>query len=62
MALASDEARLAALKAKLAETRSSVPLFDTALYTRHFEAGLDAAYARWMAGEAPSDIAVADLL
>jgi predicted O-linked N-acetylglucosamine transferase (SPINDLY family) len=57
--LAQDRARLAEVRAKLAAQRSSAPLFDTAQYTRHFEAGLDAAYARWLAGLPPADISVA---
>lgn len=50
--------RLAALKQKVAANRLTMPLFDTALYTRHFEAGVDAAYARFLEGRPPADIDV----
>jgi predicted O-linked N-acetylglucosamine transferase (SPINDLY family) len=40
VALAGDPARLASLKEKLKATRATMPLFDTARYTRHFEAAL----------------------
>lgn len=58
VALATDPARLAELKARLARNRLTMPLFDSALYARHFEAGLDAAYARHLEGRPPADIAV----
>lgn len=61
LALAQDRARLAEVKAKLASNRLTTPLFDTALYTRHFEDGLARAYDRWFAGEEPADITVPDL-
>ncbi len=58
LALASDPAKLAAIRARLAANRLDHPLFDTRLYTRHFEAGLEAAYDRYFAGLPPEDIAV----
>ena len=59
--LARDRARLRALRAKLAEQRKTAPLFNTQLYTRHIEAGYEAAYDRFLKGRPPADIAVADL-
>jgi predicted O-linked N-acetylglucosamine transferase (SPINDLY family) len=61
LSLARDPQRLAAIRQKLAERRDTAPLFDTALYTRHFEAGLDAAYERWRRGDSPADIDVTRL-
>jgi predicted O-linked N-acetylglucosamine transferase (SPINDLY family) len=58
LALARDPQLLAAIRQKLDEKRDTAPLFNTALYTRHFEAGLDAAYERWREGQAPADIDV----
>lgn len=56
--LATDPARLAAVRAKLAANRLASPLFDTQAYTRHFEAGMDMAYDRFMAGLPPADIVI----
>ncbi|MDG1029778.1 MAG: hypothetical protein P8P76_03015, partial [Alphaproteobacteria bacterium] len=56
-----DKARLADIKNKLHETRSSCPLFDTVRYTRYFEAGLEKAYQNYCNGITPSDIAVSSL-
>jgi protein O-GlcNAc transferase len=61
LALAQDKARLAGVKNKLHETRSSCPLFDTVRYTRYFEAGLEKAYQDYCDGITPSDIAVSSL-
>ena len=58
-ALATDPARLAAIRARLSANRLTQPLFDTVQYTRHFEAGLERAYERFFAGLAPHDIQVA---
>jgi predicted O-linked N-acetylglucosamine transferase (SPINDLY family) len=59
IALGRDRDRLAALKAKLAATAPTSPLFDTPRYIRH----LDTAYAEmwrlWAAGEPPRKIEVA---
>jgi predicted O-linked N-acetylglucosamine transferase (SPINDLY family) len=44
--LARDPAALAALRAKLAAHRSSLPLFDTARFTRNLEAAFDEMWAR----------------
>lgn len=59
LGLATDPARLAAVKAKLAAARSTAPLFDSAGYTRHLEAAFAAAHRRQLAGEAPAPIRIA---
>ena len=58
LALATRPERLAEVRARLAANRSTQPLFDTAGYARRFEAGLEAAHRRHLAGEAPGDIAI----
>ncbi len=58
MALAADPPRLAEAKAKLARNRLTFPTFDTSLYTRSFEAGLEHAQALHLSGRAPRDIRV----
>lgn len=60
LTLATDPDRLAAIKARLAANRQTHPLFDTARYTRLFEAGLDHAYEIHLAGECPRDIRISD--
>jgi predicted O-linked N-acetylglucosamine transferase (SPINDLY family) len=60
LALASDPARLAAIRAKLAANRATAPLFDTERFTRGLEAAYDAAYERHLEGLGPGDIDVAD--
>ena len=61
VALLRDPKRLSQVRERLADRIESAALFDTARYTRHLEAGLEQAYDRWLAGEALSDIEVADL-
>ena len=58
IALATDPGRLAAIKMKLAQNRATMPLFDTALFTRRMEAAYTAMYARQQAGLPPDHIAV----
>ena len=60
LALATDPARLAALKQKLAAARHSAPLFRSAAFTRQLESAFDQAYARYLKGEPPADIVVAE--
>lgn len=60
LALASDPARLAALKARVAAARHGSALFDTRRYTRNLETGLAMAVARARAGLPPEDLAVPD--
>ena len=57
--LARDAAKRRALRRKLADLRPNAALFDTALYTRHLEAGFDAAYDRFLKGLPPEDMRVA---
>lgn len=56
--LAVNPQKLTALRHRLAENRLKAPLFDTAQYTRHLEAGFAAIYARHRAGEGPAHIYV----
>jgi len=56
--LARDPARLAALRARLAANRTTLPLFDTRLTTRHIEAAYAAMYDRLVAGLPPANIVV----
>jgi protein O-GlcNAc transferase len=55
--LAGDPGRLAALRGHLSE-EPVLPLFDTARTVQAIEAGFDAAYDRYLRGEAPTDIRV----
>ena len=48
--LATDPARLAEVKAKLARNRTTKPLFDTALFTRHMEEAYKRMFERYHAG------------
>jgi predicted O-linked N-acetylglucosamine transferase (SPINDLY family) len=56
--LGNDPAALAGLKMRVAEHRSTRPLFDTRRWVRGFEWALAAMWARYAAGEAPGEIAV----
>jgi len=51
--LANNPEKLASLKARLAENRTTLPLFNTALFTKHIEAAYQAAYDRYHGGLAP---------
>jgi protein O-GlcNAc transferase len=55
-AIASDPARLAALKAHLKQARETSPLFDSALTTRGLEALYVRMAERWRAGLAPDHL------
>ena len=59
--LATDQAKLAAIRARLAVNRTTMPLFDSALFTRHIELAYDLAFDRFLAGEAPADIHVPEI-
>jgi predicted O-linked N-acetylglucosamine transferase (SPINDLY family) len=59
VALATDRDRLAAIKAKLAANRDTMPLFDTARTTRHLEAAYTEMVARHRRGEKPAAFNVA---
>ena len=54
--LAQNPSRLTALRQKLADKRDTAPLFDTARYTRHLEAGYQQAYDRFFEGQKPATI------
>jgi len=56
--LAGDPELMASIRMKLARNRLSQPLFDTALFTRHLEAGYVAAHERAQSGLAPDHIVV----
>ena len=58
VALAADPARLTELKARLARHRTTAPLFDTALLTRHLEAAFAAMIEQHRNGLPPHDIDV----
>jgi predicted O-linked N-acetylglucosamine transferase (SPINDLY family) len=59
LALARDPARLQAIRTKLAESRRTAPLFDTAAFTRDLEAAFVAMWERQQRGEPPAPLAVA---
>lgn len=54
LALAADRGRLAALRARLGETRETAPLFDTARFARHIEAAYREMWRRRQDGEPPA--------
>ncbi|THD68542.1 MAG: tetratricopeptide repeat protein, partial [Bradyrhizobium sp.] len=56
--LATSPQALAAVKDKLVQNRSTMPLFDTALYTRHLESAYAAMYRRHQNGLLPDHIYV----
>jgi predicted O-linked N-acetylglucosamine transferase (SPINDLY family) len=58
VALAANPDQLAILKCKLAQNRLAMPLFNTALYARHLDAGYAAMHQRWRTGLPPDHIAV----
>ena len=47
---------MAALKAKLAASRLTTPLFDPPSFTRHIEAAYTAMVERYQAGQPPDHI------
>ena len=56
--LASDSQTLAALRTKLAEKRTSTPLYDTELFCRHVEAAYLQMWQRWQDGRLPEPFRV----
>jgi protein O-GlcNAc transferase len=58
--LATEPMRLAAIKAKLAQHRATMPLFNTELYTRHLEGAYAAMHRRHQDGLAPDHIQIAE--
>jgi len=61
LALASDPARLADLRARLADGLPTKPLFDSQRWTRDLEAAWTEIVRRHVSGEPPSDLVVADM-
>lgn len=61
LALATDPARLADLRARLAANRTTAPLFDSAGYARNLEAAFAEAHRRHQAGERPSEMALGEI-
>jgi predicted O-linked N-acetylglucosamine transferase (SPINDLY family) len=57
--LAMDAPQLAAIKERLATNRLTLPLFDTALFTRHIEAAYMSMWQRHQAGLPPEHIVIA---
>ena len=57
--LASDAAKLDAVKSKLASNRTSKPLFDTTLFARHIEAAYQQAFQRYDDNKGPAPFTVA---
>jgi predicted O-linked N-acetylglucosamine transferase (SPINDLY family) len=60
--LARDGERLAALRARLAESRATCPLFDAPRYCRNLEAAFSVMRERQQAGESPAPLAVASIV
>ena len=58
LALATDPARLAEVRQRLAANRKTAPLFDSAGYARNLEAAFAEAHRRHRAGEQPGEIAL----
>ncbi|MDP6621266.1 MAG: tetratricopeptide repeat protein [Alphaproteobacteria bacterium] len=58
IALAADGERLAACRAKLAEKRTTAPLFDTPRFARNLEALYRQAWQRHVAGQSPTPLIV----
>ena len=56
--LATHPEKLSSLKVKLAKNRLTTPLFDTKLYTKHFESALIEAYERYQSDLPPAHIEV----
>jgi protein O-GlcNAc transferase len=57
--LATEPGRLVRLRQKLARNRSTMPLFDTARFTRDIEAAYTKMWETWKAGRPPTAFAVA---
>ncbi len=60
--LAKDRAVLEGLRRKLARSRSSAALFDTARFTRHMEAAYVMMFDTWQRGRGPENFAVPALV
>ena len=60
--LARDSALLAGLRRKLAGSRASAPLFNTARFTRHIEAAYTTMFDAWQGGRRPESFSVAAIV
>ena len=60
--LATDPAKLAHIKNRLAENRLTSPLFNTQLFTRHLERAYEAMHQRYMSGSPPDHIQTPNLV
>ncbi len=58
IALAGSRDELAGLRARLAQNRTAMPLFDTGRYCRHLEAAYQIMWERFLRGEAPDGFGV----
>jgi predicted O-linked N-acetylglucosamine transferase (SPINDLY family) len=58
VALATNRDELTALRARLGENRTTMPLFDTARYCRNMEAAYQTMWEKFLAGEAPAGFTV----
>ena len=56
--LATEPHRLAALRQRLAQNRSTMPLFDTARFARNLEAAYRQMWEIWRAGRSPAAFSV----
>jgi protein O-GlcNAc transferase len=56
--LALNPEKLAAVRAKLVANNETSPLFNVALFTRHFERGLEMMWNNFEAGQPPKDLTV----
>jgi len=56
--LVTEQAQLAAIRAKLARNRLTYPLFDTDLFRRHIEAAYTRMWDIWQRGESPQSFSV----
>jgi len=58
--LATDADKLQRIRAALAANRTTAPLFDTGRSTKNLERAYEQAYARYVAGDPPADIAITE--
>lgn len=56
--LAQNPGRLAGIRQKLADNRSTAALFDTPRFTKHLESAYEAIWSRYLAGQMPDHIRI----
>lgn len=56
--MAQNGEKFAAVRETLQASRSTMPLFNSAMFTRHIELAYDAAYDLYLTGQPPTDIVV----